>query len=199
MYVSVSHIPCTTPEEAAALDARFASRPHLVDHHPGFRSFESLRPQVGPSRLGTSVHSRLVVTCWDDEASFESWIASAAMRLAHSGARPGPGDRRSWHTSHEPCEAVYTPNWQETVAGALTPVALLNVVVVASEATTSFEEFFRTCQQAVDVQRGFLTLEVLRPVAGTWTDPPREPSTDYSPSPRTSGPDRARIRALLFG
>ena len=71
------------PEGAGAeLEKRFANRLHAVDGQPGFLSFELLRPTGGETRY-------FVVTHWEDEQSFQTWLKGPAME-AHSGERAKP-------------------------------------------------------------------------------------------------------------
>jgi heme oxygenase (mycobilin-producing) len=71
------------PEGAGAeLEKRFANRLHAVDGQPGFLSFELLRPTGGETRY-------FVVTHWEDEQSFQTWLNAPAME-AHSGERAKP-------------------------------------------------------------------------------------------------------------
>ena len=71
------------PEGAEAeLEKRFANRLHAVDNEPGFISYELLRPTGGETRY-------FVMTHWEDEESFQKWMAGSAKE-AHSGERAKP-------------------------------------------------------------------------------------------------------------
>jgi heme-degrading monooxygenase HmoA len=75
----------TVPKEAGdELANRFAARLGAVDGQPGFEGFELLRPTDDRMQW-------LVITRWQDEASFEAWVASPAFSHGHAGAdRPAP-------------------------------------------------------------------------------------------------------------
>ena len=59
------------------LESRFASRAGEVDKMPGFQRFELLRPVEGTDQY-------LVLTHWDDKASFEAWVNSEAFGKGHA-------------------------------------------------------------------------------------------------------------------
>lgn len=71
------------PEGAGPeLEKRFANRLHAVDGEPGFISFELLRPVAGETRY-------FVITHWEDDESFQAWMAGSGV-AAHSGERAKP-------------------------------------------------------------------------------------------------------------
>lgn len=78
----------TVPEEAGdEVARRFAARAGAVDDSPGFLGFELLKPEDDRTTW-------LVVTRWEDEASFEAWRTSDSAANAHAhgggGAHGGP-------------------------------------------------------------------------------------------------------------
>lgn len=71
------------PEFAAAFEERFAQRAGLVDGMPGFIRNEVLRP----SSEGAPY---IVLTYWQDRASFDAWVNSEEFKQGHaqSGSLP---------------------------------------------------------------------------------------------------------------
>jgi heme-degrading monooxygenase HmoA len=171
MFVTMNHVPATA-ETGQALEARFAHRQRLVDRMPGFRSFEVLRPLTGPSHGAPRGSEYLVVTGWDDRASFEAWVNSGQQRPVRPAAagRLSAADAGSWPTMHESCETAYSPGWPSAAQQAA-PIAVLNIVDVAHDFERVYEEVFRTREGSVEQQPGFLSLEVLRTVSGGWDGP----------------------------
>ncbi|MFI0432048.1 MAG: antibiotic biosynthesis monooxygenase family protein [Candidatus Nanopelagicales bacterium] len=79
----------TVPEGAGdTLEQRFAGRAGMVEQSPGFVSFELLRPAAGTDDY-------LVVTHWQDEASYQSWLASREFSAGHGG-RPAASGSQIW-------------------------------------------------------------------------------------------------------
>lgn len=77
------------PEGAGeALEARFAARSGAVEGQPGFQYFQLLRPTGGESRY-------FVVTCWDDEESFQAWMSSRDFAEGHGGGGGSGGAQQS--------------------------------------------------------------------------------------------------------
>ena len=68
-------VPADSGDELAR---RFAARAGAVDGQPGFKGFELLRPTDGRTTW-------LVVTRWEDEASFEAWTSGQEFQRAHGG------------------------------------------------------------------------------------------------------------------
>lgn len=75
-------VPADSGDELAR---RFAARAGAVDGQPGFKGFELLRPTDGRTTW-------LVVTRWEDEASFEAWTSGQEFQRAHGGHGGGHGD-----------------------------------------------------------------------------------------------------------
>lgn len=183
MYVAINHIPAD-PELAPTLAARFANRARLVDGMPGFHSFELLKPLPDLGHGAPRGSEYLVVTRWDGAACFEAWLHGPEQQPAHrSPAAAGQqAEPRTWLTTHQAFEAAYGDRWQATAWDAWLPIAVLNVVDVARGHEAAFEEAFRTREGEVETQPGFLALEVLRPVSGSWDGPehvPAEPCSTY--------------------
>jgi len=80
MIVVANRIP-VAPGYEQAFENRFRDRAHLVEHAPGFVRQEVLRPRTA----GTPY---IVMTHWQDEASFRAWTDSAAFRAAHAHRPP---------------------------------------------------------------------------------------------------------------
>ena len=74
-------VPADSGDELAR---RFAARAGAVDGQPGFKGFELLRPTDGRTTW-------LVVTRWEDEASFEAWTSGQEFQRAHGGQGGGHG------------------------------------------------------------------------------------------------------------
>ena len=80
-YVNITAL--TFPEGAQAeIEKRFAARKRGVDASQGFQGFELLRPTDGRTTW-------LVVTRWEDEASFEAWTSGQEFQRAHGGQAAG--------------------------------------------------------------------------------------------------------------
>jgi heme-degrading monooxygenase HmoA len=181
MFVTMNHVPAA--EAGPSLEARFAHRQRLVDRMPGFRSFELLRPLAGPTHGAPRGSEYLVVTGWDDRASFEAWTNSGQQRPVRpaTAGRLSAADAGSWPTMHESCETAYCPDWPRAAQQAAAPIAVMNIVDVARGFESVYEEVFRTREGSVEEQPGFLSLEVLRTVSGSWDSPeadgPRDGTT----------------------
>lgn len=61
------------PANAAELEARFAARKKSVAQEPGFLGFELLRPTGHNTDY-------FVVTRWEDDESFNNWVAKRHPR-----------------------------------------------------------------------------------------------------------------------
>ncbi len=75
------------PEGAGAeLEKRFAARAGAVEHSPGFEAFQLLRPVEGESRY-------FVMTWWESEEAFQTWMSSADFAKGHAnaGGQSAPG------------------------------------------------------------------------------------------------------------
>lgn len=74
--------------QGEVLEKRFAARAGLVENSPGFLSFELWRPTQGTDDY-------LVVTRWEDEDSYNSWLASRQFSEGHAGQQPDGSTRQS--------------------------------------------------------------------------------------------------------
>jgi heme-degrading monooxygenase HmoA len=72
---------------AAALEAAFADRLHQVEGHPGFQRLEVWRDSA---REGQYV----MVSWWDDEAAFRSYLRSDRHRASHDRIPTEPARAR---------------------------------------------------------------------------------------------------------
>ncbi|OIO61261.1 MAG: antibiotic biosynthesis monooxygenase [Alphaproteobacteria bacterium CG_4_10_14_0_2_um_filter_63_37] len=80
MIVVANRIPVAEGHEEAFVE-RFKTRAGEVERQPGFMRLEVLKP------LQSDYH--VVLTWWQDEASFKAWTESPAFAQAHA-RRPKP-------------------------------------------------------------------------------------------------------------
>lgn len=78
MYVAINRLRVPA-EYGEHLERAFAGAPGMSGV-PGYRAFKLLRNEAGGEYL--------VLTEWDDRASFERWTQSDAFSRAHSGSNP---------------------------------------------------------------------------------------------------------------
>ena len=78
MHVAINRLRVPA-EYADHLEQAFARASNMAGV-PGFRAFKFLRAEDGGEYL--------VLTEWDDRASFEAWTQSDAFTRAHSGSNP---------------------------------------------------------------------------------------------------------------
>ena len=78
MHVVINRL--RVPSEYADHLERAFSHAADMGSVPGLRAFKFLRSEAGGEYL--------VVTEWDDRASFEAWSTSDAFTRAHSGSNP---------------------------------------------------------------------------------------------------------------
>ena len=78
MHVAINRLRVPA-EYAGHLEQAFARASNMAGV-PGFRAFKFLRSEQGGEYL--------VLTEWDDRASFEAWTQSDAFTRAHSGSNP---------------------------------------------------------------------------------------------------------------
>ncbi len=74
-FVAVNFITCTSAYRER-FEALFASRAHAIDRLPGFRHMVVLRPQKDGGDY-------LVVSFWQDRASFDAWTRSPEFLEGH--------------------------------------------------------------------------------------------------------------------
>jgi heme oxygenase (mycobilin-producing) len=72
---------------AAVLEAAFADRMRLVEGHPGFQRLEVWRDERDPGAF-------VMVSWWDDEASFRAYMRSPDHRLSHARIPTDPARAR---------------------------------------------------------------------------------------------------------
>lgn len=76
MLTVMNRIP-VKPEFAAAFEERFAQRAGLVDSMAGFIRNEILRPTEEGAPY-------IVLTYWQDRASFDAWVGSEEFKQGHA-------------------------------------------------------------------------------------------------------------------
>jgi len=69
----------------ADFEERLRSRAGLIDHEPGFIRNMVLRPS---NAAHSKADAYVVMTFWEDMASFEAWTSSDSFRQAHSRRPP---------------------------------------------------------------------------------------------------------------
>lgn len=79
MITVANRIP-VHPDFAEAFEQRFAERLGAVDSMPGFVAYRLLRP----TKEGDPY---VVMTFWQDEASFRAWTESDNFKAQHAGDR----------------------------------------------------------------------------------------------------------------
>ena len=89
-YVTMNRV-YVSEKYAQAFEQRFRDRPGLVDQVPGFERNIVLRPDSEETPY-------IVLTLWESQEAFESWVGSDAFKRVHSGpaslpeeAFPQPG------------------------------------------------------------------------------------------------------------
>ena len=65
------------PGQEKEFEQGFARRARLVDQAPGFVSLRVLRPEAGQGYI--------VLTKWEGQEAYESWLKSGAFAQAHGG------------------------------------------------------------------------------------------------------------------
>lgn len=77
-FVAVNYITCQ-PHYVERFEELFGSRAKAIDTLPGFQRMMVLRPSKAEDAY-------LVVSYWDNEASFQAWTKSDAFRIGHQRA-----------------------------------------------------------------------------------------------------------------
>lgn len=80
MYVVTNRVPVAKAYREQ-FEQRFRQRAGQVDKQPGFVRMEVMRPVDDESPY-------LVMTLWQDEAAFRSWVDSEDFKLAHQNPLP---------------------------------------------------------------------------------------------------------------
>lgn len=78
MFTAINYITCL-PDYRERFEELFASRAGAIDAMPGFRRMRVLRPHRADEPY-------LVISEWDNEASFRGWTDSEAFRQGHARA-----------------------------------------------------------------------------------------------------------------
>ncbi len=73
-FVAINYITCE-PEYVARFEELFKSRARAIDRLPGFINMMVLRP--------TEDGDYLIVSHWENEASFQSWVGSPEFLEGH--------------------------------------------------------------------------------------------------------------------
>lgn len=68
------------PEFGEQFETRVKNRPRQVDHQPGFRRVQLLRP-------GQTDDPYIVLTFWESRADFEAWVKADTFTAKHAGPR----------------------------------------------------------------------------------------------------------------
>ncbi len=81
MFVAMSKFVVSNGMEADVREA-FMNRPHLVDNANGFIRMEVMTPVEKPEEF-------VLVTYWQDEASWKLWYKGHTYKTAHKGIPKG--------------------------------------------------------------------------------------------------------------
>ena len=106
MFVVMNRIP-VNPDFGQAFIERFQDRASLVDRMPGFVSFRLMKP-VAPD------DPFVVMTVWEDEASFVAWTESDEFRQGHAKTGKLPPEAFLAHPKLEKFEMI-----SEAMAGEI--------------------------------------------------------------------------------
>ena len=90
--ITVANRIYVNPDFAEAFEARFRDRARLVDTMPGFIHNQLLRP----TRPGAPY---VVLTLWEDLASFQAWVGSDGFKKGH--ARSGTLPKAAFDRTNE--------------------------------------------------------------------------------------------------
>ncbi len=110
MFVSINHIPVADGREED-FETLFRSRDRSVEDQPGFVSLDILKPgmvlsmgQGPPTKQDNTYH---VLTRWESQDAFMSWVRSDAFRQAHKQKRdPGIFGGKAIVTTHDTIEGA---------------------------------------------------------------------------------------------
>lgn len=109
MFVVSNRIP-VNPDHAEAFEETFSNRGKMVDGMPGFVAFQLLRPtQAGEPYI--------VMTFWENEASFRAWTESKAFKEGHAKSGTLPDGAFLGHPKlelHESIQSTMTIVRQES-------------------------------------------------------------------------------------
>jgi heme-degrading monooxygenase HmoA len=92
-FVAINSIHCR-PDYCERFEALFRSRAHAIDHAPGFVRMMVLRPHGRPDTpeggvaasgpCGDCGSPYLVISEWESEECFQSWVGSPEFREGHA-------------------------------------------------------------------------------------------------------------------
>jgi heme-degrading monooxygenase HmoA len=80
MFVVANRVPVASGWEET-FEERFQKRAGQIDKQPGFLSMQILKPVSDDSPY-------VVLTTWQDKASFDAWVGSEDFKLAHRNPMP---------------------------------------------------------------------------------------------------------------
>jgi heme-degrading monooxygenase HmoA len=80
MFIVANRVPVAEGWEET-FEERFRQRAGQIDEQEGFVRMQILRPQSDGAPY-------VVLTTWQDRASFESWVGSEDFKLAHANPMP---------------------------------------------------------------------------------------------------------------
>ncbi|MBZ0184864.1 MAG: antibiotic biosynthesis monooxygenase [Candidatus Obscuribacterales bacterium] len=88
MFVSINHIMVKRGREAD-FEKRFLARDRAVEDQPGFVSIDILKPGMksirGSAPEPLEHNEYQVMTRWENEEAFRSWVKSDSFKQSHSG------------------------------------------------------------------------------------------------------------------
>ena len=79
-YIVANRISVASGYEAM-FEERFKNRAGQIEKQPGFVRMQVLKPKSDNSPF-------IVLTTWDDEQAFESWVKSEDFKIAHQNPMP---------------------------------------------------------------------------------------------------------------
>ena len=80
MFIVANRVPVAAGWKET-FEERFRQRAGQIDKQPGFVRMQILRPESNDTPY-------VVLTTWQDKASFEGWVGSEDFKLAHSNPMP---------------------------------------------------------------------------------------------------------------
>jgi heme-degrading monooxygenase HmoA len=80
MFIVANRVPVASGWEET-FEERFRQRAGQIDKQPGFMRMQILKPVSDDSPY-------VVLTTWQDKASFDAWVGSEDFKLAHRNPMP---------------------------------------------------------------------------------------------------------------
>lgn len=80
MFIVANRVAVASAWEES-FEERFRQRAGQIDKQPGFMRMQILKPESDDTPY-------VVLTTWQDKASFEAWVHSEDFKLAHSNPMP---------------------------------------------------------------------------------------------------------------